>query len=188
MKDIPGYEGIYAITKDGKIWNHPREETGLHGNKYNNRKTKCIYKKGGYFLKGTIKSTPPYPTVGLTKNGICKYVRIHRLLAITFLPNPQNLPCINHKNGIKTDNRLANLEWCTVAQNNKHAHDNGLIPPKEGLKGMKNHKALVTDKQVIEMRKLRTKGMTLKILGTKYGISFRTVWDIVTYRHWKHLP
>lgn len=72
-----------------------------------------------------IKSHPNkggYPTVILQGNG----VMIHRAVALAFLPNSQNKRCVNHINGIKTDNRVENLEWATDSENQKHAFKNGL--------------------------------------------------------------
>lgn len=67
-----------------------------------------------------------YKRVELFGDDFSKRVSLHRLVAQLFIPNPQNLPCINHKNGIKTDNRVVNLEWCTHSQNSFHAWASGL--------------------------------------------------------------
>lgn len=64
-----------------------------------------------------------YMCVTLYSNGVRKMFQIHRLVSIAFLPNIENHPIVNHKNGIKDDNRVENLEWCTVSQNTKHAFD-----------------------------------------------------------------
>lgn len=89
MKDIPGYEGLYAATSCGKIWSY----------------------KSKKFLKPYIVGSG-YLGVSLCKNGQRKDCRVHRLVAITYLPNPNNLPEVNHINEVKTDNYLNNLEWC----------------------------------------------------------------------------
>lgn len=103
LKDIPGYEGLYSITRDGNLW----------GNKRNK------------WCKPSLNSKK-YLQFGLCKNGIKKSSKIHRLVALTYMPNSYNYPEVNHINGIKADNRIENLEWCTHEENMHHAWKNGL--------------------------------------------------------------
>ena len=97
MKDIPNYEGIYAATEDGQIWSHRRQKfltpCGGEGN----------YQIVMFSVKG--KTSTPY---------------VHRLVAMAWLPNPDNLPEINHKNRCRDDNRVENLEWCDRVHNLAH--------------------------------------------------------------------
>lgn len=97
-KDIKGYEGLYQVSNTGKI---------------RNTKTK-------YILKPVTQSNG-YTKVCLTKNKIQKNKTIHRLVAETFIPNTNNLPCINHKDEDKTNNNVNNLEWCTQEYNTKYS-------------------------------------------------------------------
>ena len=62
-----------------------------------------------------------YKIVNLSIDGKCKTFSVHRLIAQAYIPNPDNLPTINHKNGVKTDNRIENLEWVTFSENTTHA-------------------------------------------------------------------
>ena len=70
-----------------------------------------------------------YYNIGLYKDGICKRISVHRLVAEAFIQNPNNYPCVNHIDGNKLNNCVNNLEWCTHSQNSKHAFENNLLKP-----------------------------------------------------------
>lgn len=103
MKDIKDYEN-YQISEDGKVYS----------------KIKQIFMKPSLSKYG-------YYRVGLTNANGKKIISIHRLVAKTYLPNTFNKPQVNHINGIKSDNRLENLEWATREENMQHAYSNGLM-------------------------------------------------------------
>ena len=93
-KDIEGYEGLYEVSSYGRVRNLV----------------------SGKFIKAS-KKNDGYCRVCLTKNGCRKCINIHRLVAQSFLPNPDNLPQVNHKDEDKTNNNVTNLEWCTAKYN-----------------------------------------------------------------------
>ena len=103
MEEIKNYEN-YLIDVNGDIWSY-----------HKNRLLKpsiCYY---------------GYKNVCLIKRGVKKSFKVHRLIAINFIPNPENKPCVNHIDGNKINNSISNLEWCTHKENSRHAWDNGLV-------------------------------------------------------------
>lgn len=110
-KPIKGYEGLYEVSSQGDIKSVSR--TNRSGRSYGKRTI------GGKFLH-QITDKDGYKTVCLCKNGVKKQFRVHRLIAVAFLDNSEKLPIVNHKNENKADNRVSNLEWCSVYYNNHY--------------------------------------------------------------------
>ena len=111
-RDIAGHEDSYQVSSFGRVRSLERYIQQSDGMKAPYRIPPKILKpkrtKGGYLA------------VNLSKNGKAHHHRIHRMVAEAFIPNPEGLPSVNHKNEDKTDNRVENLEWCTVGYNNDY--------------------------------------------------------------------
>jgi hypothetical protein len=124
IKDFPGY----SITEKGEILSHRKpisDGTSFYSSIDYNMKARSI--------KQNLNSSG-YPSVGLmNKNGKRVTKAVHRLVAETYIENPNNLECVNHKNEIKTDNRVENLEWCTKQYNAEYSlADRFLIENPDG--------------------------------------------------------
>lgn len=117
-------------------------------------------------------------------NGKTSTIKLHRIVAITFLPNPEHLEEVNHINFDRTDNRVVNLEWVSRAQNLKHTLDAGRATMNNGPK---NGMAKLTTEQVIEIRaKFKPYVYMMKDLAVEYGVSKATIKDVL-HRHWRHV-
>ena len=142
-KDIDGYEGLYKIYEDGRIWGYKRE----------------IFMKASQNKKG-------YYQICLTKDKKRKLFLLHRLLALNFIPNPNNLPEVDHKDVNNQNNDLSNLQWITVKENrnkkgmqtNNTSGEKNIAPYKYGhklqikRKGMKKTKYFKTLEEAIDYR------------------------------------
>lgn len=159
LKDIPGYGGLYRACADGHIWSARSKK----------------------YLKSWITENG-YHQVVIGGKGL----RVHRLVALTYIPNPGSKPFINHKNGIKVDNRVENLEWCTRQENAQHSIR--VLGRWVNNRGMNGKNARLTDTQVIEMRQLKDEGLSYSRLARIFDTSPSNVVAIVKRRNWSHIP
>lgn len=115
-------------------------------------------------------------TTRLNNNKKTKLYYVHRLIAMAFIPNPANKPCINHIDGDKLNNALLNLEWCTYAENNRHAIDNGLRGYRKGC----SHVFSVFSKdEVLDIRNLYKSGRRIAEITRLYNRSRAAIYNIV---------
>lgn len=161
-KDIKGYEGIYLVSNMGRV------------NRILHRKNPT-----NTIINTSLNATG-YHKIALTLNGkgYCKI--LSRLVAIAFIPNPENKPQVNHLNG-KDDNRAESLEWNTSKENINHAWDTGLSKPANGIL---NGNSILTEKEVLEIRKSE---LHRHRLSTIYKVSVSTIDHVLNRTRWKHI-
>ncbi len=108
---------------------------------------------------------------------------VHRLVAMAFIPNPESKREINHINGIKNDNRVENLEWCTRSENSKHAFRIGL----QSNKGEKHSQSIITDLQAREIKLLIKQGLKDRQIADQFNVSSRFINRIRHNQRWSHI-
>ena len=147
-KDITDYEGRYQVSNFGRI--------------------KCLEKKR--YLQNSLIIYPEkimslvpnhkgYLMVGLWGNGKYKTYSVHRIVAKHFVPNPDNLPQVNHKDTNKQNNIFSNLEWCTNSINIKHAHANNLMSHANYAKGQNHGMSKNSNELIVYIKELIGQGL-----------------------------
>jgi len=173
-KPVKGFEDSYEISSLGNI----RSCTRL----IRATTRPCLLK--GQALKPKLDKYG-YLHIGLYRYQKGKWFTLHRLVAIAFILNPKNKPCVNHINGIKTDNRVENLEWCTVLENNQHATITGL---RDGVvrKGEKSNFSKLKQVEVDEIRRdYNKKTCNLECLAKRYNSSISNISQILNNITWQ---
>lgn len=167
IRPIPGYEDFYSASSDGRVFSLNYRKMGIV-----HELAQATHPEGYKRVKAWhVNRTSPYP--------------VHRLVAMAFIPNPDNLPQVNHIDGDKGNNHVSNLEWVTNSGNQKHAFRTGLHKCHVG-EGHPGHK--LTESQVISIRKElsevpKYKGQ-LKDIGHRYGVTLHCIFDIKHGRSW----
>jgi hypothetical protein len=114
-------------------------------------------------------------------------IHVHRLVAETFIPNPQGLPTVNHIDGVKVNNAVGNLEWASWKDQVVHAQELGLIDHSK--KPYPGWFCKLTDAQVFEIKQLmKLPNMSDTILAKCYGLSRKTMWSIRNKKSYAHVP
>ena len=161
FKQIKGYEN-YLVSDRGRVYSEKNKK----------------------FLKPQ-KNRCGYLTVTLYKNGISKICTKHRLVALAFIPNPDKKPQVNHIDGIKTNNHVENLEWCTNSENKLHSNKLGL---ETNLKGEEHPNNKYSLKRIILAKKLlKISNLTQVQIGCLLNISVYTISAIKRNKQWTHV-
>lgn len=163
---IQGYEGLYEVSDMGRVRSLKRNTTS------------------GKVLAQRI-GTGGYPAVSLCNSNRKKSKVVHRLVAIAFVGNPEGKPEVNHKNGIKTDNRASNLEWVTRSENEAHAFRIlGKSPQAYWKDKPRKFARKFTDEQVKAIREDKRPN---SVIAAEYGVSKTAIRDIKRRKNYKEV-
>lgn len=160
MKDIEGYEGLYAITEDGRVWSHKSQK----------------FRKLG--------RSREYLQVSLCKDGVTKQIMVHRLVACAYVDNPENKQTVNHIDGNPHNNHVSNLEWMTMQENNQAAWDNGQRTLTDKmyesmLKNMEKGRKRLKPETVSKIRELSESGLSNRSVAKMVNVAHSTVGNVV---------
>lgn len=164
----------YQIIND-ELWGSVK---GHHGY-WVNKKGDVLGRRGK--IRKTRLSSSGYSHITITSSGVTETLQVHRLVAEAFIPKIKGKYLINHKNGIKHDNRVENLEWATHKENSRHAVETGLFSPKRGVE-VKNAK--LTEEQV---RQIFLSNKSNTELSNKFNVARITIQKIKTRQNWTHI-
>lgn len=151
--------GLFSISNFGNLKN----------NKTGNILKQCINKQGYYQVASRIGG----------RNGKMRLFRVHREIAIAFIPNPDNLPQVNHIDGNKLNNNVSNLEWCTAQYNSRHAYDMGLAKPTRGHKHIQSKLSKEDREYILANYSRYDKRNTGRALAEKFGVDKMQIYRVV---------
>lgn len=162
MKNL-GFMGYdkYAVTRDGKIYS---------------------IRSGRFMTNASNKDGTGYETIGLSKDGVKERFLVHRIVAMAYIPNPENKPTVNHINGNKKDNRVENLEWNTYREQQLHAIETGLKPTQH----IRTDRS-ADDETVHLVCQYIMQGFTRKEISEMLGVSPWLVKNIISGKQYKDI-
>jgi hypothetical protein len=169
-KNVPGYENMYQVSNLGKVKSLARYKKAKSNSKSLTKEKLLRFTRG---IDG-------YISYELNKNSIRKNFKAHRLVAMAFIPNPENKPQVNHINGVKDDNRVENLEWNTASENVRHSYKTGLASNK----GERHPLSKLNNSQVL---KIRNDNRKLIEIASEYNLSMTTISEIKKRKTWNHI-
>ncbi len=172
-KDIPGFESEYQASTFGRVKSLDRISISNRGQLGYKRKLK------GRIIIPNI-NIHGRQVIRLAKNCEILSTHISRIIALTFIPNPENKPTVNHIDGNHLNNRPENLEWATYAENFYHGVDTGLIK----VRGENNYFAKLKNKDVSKIRVLLSNGIKRSEIASLYGVSYGTIYGIDKKLYW----
>lgn len=174
IRQVVGFEGLYSVSRDGRIYSEertartrgdvqrrvpPREMARMRLNSGNGYERLQLYRDGQYHNR-----------------------LVHRLVAEAFIPNPDGLPEVNHKDGDKRNNHVSNLEWASRRSNLEHARRTGLY-----LRGDDHPSSKLSERGVRDARRRRTKGEPVALLAREAGVHRATLYAALRGETWAHV-
>lgn len=174
--DIEGYENKYQISSIGRVKGLDRYVNSTRNGKPTKQFTK------GRILKLQTSEDGYHRILLYDTEGKCKNHSVHRLVSQAFIDNPKNKTCVNHINGIKKDNRIENLEWNTIQENNQHAQENDLV-----LKADKHPGSIFKNDDIVIIRALYDSGYKQVSIARLYNVNRDVIWRIVHKKQWKSI-
>ncbi|MEX0801700.1 MAG: NUMOD4 domain-containing protein [Dehalococcoidia bacterium] len=179
LKDVVGYEGRYQVSREGVVFSIPKVI------KVGNRGGTCM--RGGHPLKPSIAKRAGHLRVWLADGSGKKQPKlVHRLVAEAWIPNPDNLPLVNHLDGNGSNPHADNLEWTTHSGNCSHAVITGLTKVPSQV-GAKNTHSRLTGADIIAMRSRYAEVGNAAQVAREFGIGPRHALDICKGRKWAHV-
>lgn len=173
-KPINGYVGLYDISSLGRVRSLARID------QYSNQYGPCSRRRNERFLSvGVVRR---YRRVFLYKNRSETRYNISRLVAKHFIPNPRRKPQVNHKDGVKTNDVVTNLEWVTPKENTLHARR-----VLGRCVGSNNGLSKLTESAIGPIRKARQAGMLLREIAKLWKVSWQAVGHVCSRRTWNHV-